>query len=717
MKSHPLVVIALVGCTSTTGDATGDGGSPSGEASAGGEADSADSAGSVDGGEAEPVGVVLERGVGHEISTTEVWLDPRASAALTLDRNGHVRLWPALPPAQRTLEAVAPIRLPVLEPAALSLARAGESGFVIAMIDTAQSARVLAVEVDGDGVARVVERFTIAPDDPMLELHVLDGGDRLLGLGVDHRLRLYDGHGALVSELTEYGLSPWQLRIAGPPEALRLAMVLAGPTRLQRFAIEDDRLVEVGEPYPFVLDRGPNRNDVGLLPSGHVAAVFRRPKRRTTEWTLELHDLDSGEVRVLWGEVESKLRPRVHLVDDHRALLEDGDGSGFWVDLDAAVVVPTPFELPETVEALPPESKVELRKVPLAASLQGARRHTSVVAGVRVAPSQLGLIVDPLTSDHHFRIAHTPMAVRAMALDHDGGRLALAQTGRVTVEAVGGGAGGNGEAVQTVQTVTGCLDPERQVQQLAFTDPDHLLLVSAEQAVICAWRTGEVVSSVDIPETEHFALRVRAPGDGEVGLALPVSWDEPEDLRKLTFADNQFAESVETVPKRQFGLWPELDESETTLALDRTGGRYVLPKLQARQFNIKREDGKRTVSLGSDRLRIERFVPSPDGRRLAATHVPARTYEDYGYYGYYEPPSNLSVWSIEGDEAERLWTMPASRWLDLTWSGDGERLALDRFPGVRVVTPNADVIYERAHGELTVEERPDDPNASDDASG
>jgi hypothetical protein len=519
----------------------------------------------VDGQPAEPPAIALTRGLGHEATLTEVWLDPRASAALTLDAIGDVRLWPVLPPAQTQLAALTPIRVPVREPLWLSLARAGERSFVVAAIDTAQAAHVLEIDLDDAGNASFRERAAIPPREPLLELHVLDGGQRLLALGVDHRIRLYDGHGKLLSELTEYGLAPWQLRVTGAAEAPQLAMVLAGPTRLQRFTITDDRLAKHGEARSFTLDRGPNHNDLALLPSGRVAAVLRRPEKKGTRWSLELHDLDNGELRVLWGEVEAKWRPRLHIVDDAHALLEDGI-AGYWVDLRQAVVMPaggpTPFELPEKLEELPPESHVTVRRVPLPGTSQSVRSHTSVVAGLRVVPVGRALLLDPVPStppaqgERHHRLGHRAISIHGLDFERGGELLAIAYGDEIVVEHVTTGSEQPG----------GCAS--KNLLDLTFTDPDHILLLEPEQAKICAWRTGQVVATLELPvlpelpdtQIERGIIHPSGPGAGEIGLRRSEWTDEGNKLHltHTSYANNQFLalEPVGKSTRRAIATWP-----------------------------------------------------------------------------------------------------------------------------------------------------------------
>lgn len=359
----------------------------------------------------------LARGGGHGVDIREVWLDPDASAALSLDGLGEVRLWPAL---AGELAELAPVRLPIDEPATLSFARTGEGSFLIATIDTAQLGRVFEVRADASGEFEVIERMRFAGDDPLFELHVLPGGERIVALGVDHRLRLFDRAGTELDELSEHGFAPWQLRFVGRGESLAAALVLAQPTRVQRLSLAGDRLAVVGEPRRVFNDRGPNLNDLQLTPDGKHVTAFRRPKAKGQAWSLELIDLESGEVRVMKGEVESRIRPRLHLVDGTRALLEDGAGFGHWIDLRGGVVMPPDFVLPEDLDDLPDAAAVVATRVPLAGSIERERWHASVVAGLRAVPEGQAILLDPLDDDTHRRLGHARAHVTDVGFTEDG---------------------------------------------------------------------------------------------------------------------------------------------------------------------------------------------------------------------------------------------------------------------------------------------------------
>jgi hypothetical protein len=337
----------------------------------------------------------LER-LAHQAWMTEVVLDPRGEAALTLDSDGGVRLWPSLDLGFGDEQE--PYRIPVHEPLWLSLAKLDSEptqGFTLGFVATNNAGSVYRV-TPGETEWTITESFALSPEDPLLELHVLDGGARILALGVDHRVRLYSVEGELVSVIDERSFGPWQLRVSGgvgePP---KLAAILAQPLRVQPLRLVDDVLEIAGPARALELDRGPNRNDLELSPDGTTIATLRRPRRNHPQWSVELIDLATDDRRLIAGRVDTKLRPRMHFVGDDRLLLESGSGRGYLVDLSLAAA-------PAKIDDLQPDSKFAKRlagalsheRVDLPASAErwatpeddtGIRMHASVVNGVRAS--------------------------------------------------------------------------------------------------------------------------------------------------------------------------------------------------------------------------------------------------------------------------------------------------------------------------------------------
>jgi hypothetical protein len=658
--------------------------------------------------------VPLVRGLGHEQRIVEVWLDAGASAAVSIDAAGSVRLWPRLPTQTEELEQLAPIEVPIREPRALSFARGrADDTFVLAALDTSQSARVIEIEIDASGQAGVRERFTIPPSDPLLELHVLEHGERLLGLGVDHRLRLYDGQGKQLSELREYGVAPWQLRLAGPPEAREIAMLLVQPTRLQRLSLADDRITKLGEPHAITLDRGPSLNDLALLPSGRTAAVLRRIEPRSGLWAIELHDLDTGGIRMLWGGTKYGGRPRMHVVDDDKVLLEGKRGDGYWVDLRAAVAMPAPYELPETGKLLPRENYATTTSIMLPRSSDA--RQVSVSGSMRIGPLDFELLVDPLDADHHHRLGHESFNTMRAVLDPSGTQLAMAITRRsIVITSL--------SDLSEQETTCGF----ESMYYFAFSDADHLVVLGDERATICAWRTGELVAELDLPSYVHGVVHIEGPGSGRIGIRETNDEDgfeatAPDVRRQAAFSANAFG-SLKTLTGRELARWPEIDSKRETHAIDRafniySSGRVEYEEFQfdTRHFDIHPPSGeRRRIVIGEEPVELVDIEPSPDGRFVALVHSPEL--EEEWRYAWMpidlteDHPYTLTLLDLEREIPEPRWSAALDHWrVDLSWSDDSSRLAMDDRGHVRVISPDGEVLFDRRDRNFHVE-RESDPS-------
>jgi hypothetical protein len=660
--------------------------------------------------------VPLVRGLGHEQKIVEVWLDAGATAALSIDAAGSVRLWPRLPTATQELEQLSPIEVPIREPRALSFERTRADTFVIAALDTSQSARVIEIEIDAAGNAGVRERFALPPSDPLLELHVLERGERLLGLGVDHRLRLYDRHGKQLAELREYGLAPWQLRFAGPPEDRQVAMLLLQPTQLQRLSLAGDRITKLGEPHPITLDRGPSLNDLALLPSGRDVAVLRRVRPNSGLWALELHDLDTGDVRLLWGETTSKGRPRMYVLDDDRVLLEGQRGDGYFVDLRGAVGMPTPYQLPEKSRLLPPEGHASTTSI----ALQRSRdlRQNSVSAGMRIGPLDFTLLVDPLDADHHHRLGHESVVSMQTVIDPSGTQLAIAPARNTIVVT-------SLAEARDQPTTCGIED----MLDFAFTDADHLVVVGEQRATICAWRTGELVADLALPTNERAAIQIDGPGAGRIGIreTTDENWDETmvDVRRQVAFSGNAFGQ-MKPLAGRELKSWPEIDTKHETHARDRAGNIYSSGRelefgdgfeFDTRHFDIRGPGGeRRRVVISEQPVDLLDIVPSPDGRFVALVHSPAEEDDGWSGYGYnYGPvdlrkdePFTLTLLDIQSEIPEPCWSAALEHFsVDLSWTDDGSRLAMKDIGRVRVISPDGEVHFDRHARNFHVERERD----------
>lgn len=641
----------------------------------------------------------------HDANMSEVVLEARGEAALTLDTEGGVRLWTALGAGQ----ADVPLALPIQEPSWMSLAQTEEGGFVVGFIDTAGGTRVARVELDG-ARARMVVAFELPTTDPLLELHVLDGGQRILALGLDHRVRLYDGAGELVGVIDEAGFVPWQLRVSERPgQSPAVVAVLAGPTRVQPLVLEGDRLALGGEPRRVALDQGPNRNDLTLSPDGRAVVALRRPRSKGRRFTIEVVDLETDERRVLVGEVDGSLRPRMHVVDEQRVLLESGTGRGFWVELSAAVPWTEGTGRKQT-EALP---LTAVREVGLPGSAEHERKHTTVVAGVRAVPTAHALVVDVLDEAGHLELAAAPVRPRAVALDATGTRAAWSTAGAILLDETDGG----GKLRE--------LSPEgigsAQVVELAFVGEDELLAVASDgRASLLRCADGQTIAHTRVPVSWGMAassFRRDAAGEGTLAV-LSTRPQEPlqvVDVRATGFGEGR------SEPRSQRVRWSELgvrhqDIGELltalrfdaaaprqvdALSLDRDGHAWLATEgPQPRLYRLAHEQTAPTQLRQGE---VRRLVPDPTGSRLAVVQL---THRSTGIEGLDAHP-RFAVSVLDAHTSERLWTRAALGFEDLDWSADGMRVAVGDIEGGAVIdAATGELVYARRHQELRVEQVP-----------
>ncbi|MEM9458751.1 MAG: hypothetical protein AAGF11_31530 [Myxococcota bacterium] len=636
----------------------------------------------------------------HVAPMREVVLDPRAEAALTLDIDGGVRLWTQL----RSADARAPLFMPAHEPGWMSLARS-EGGLVAGFVDTAGGARVVEVEIDGAG-AQMSTLFEIPTTDPLFELHVLDGGARILVLGIDHRVRLYDREGTEISVLEPAGFVPWQLRVQQPMgEPPAIVAVLAGPTRVQRITLDGDRLALVGEPRTVEIDQGPNRNDLSLSPDGRTVVAMRRPKARSTRLTFELVDLPTDARRLVAAQVDSRDRPRVLLVDGERALLESGTGRGFWLDLSAAVpwTVGTSREQTEDLPA------TAMPEIGLAGSTTARRMHVTMVGGVRALTAAHELIVDPIHEDRHTRLGAKPLRPGAVALDPSGTRVAWSAGDSIVID--------DGVAADTLHTVP-C--PVAQPVELAFVGEDRLLVLGHDgRAKIIEDAQGQVVSSTRLPVGWGLAEAGFLRGEHFDEGTLALMTHRPKDpIHVVDVVGGDFAEPRD-VPRWQRTQWPSMGirardargvldalgfdalapESVGALVEDHGGHYLVADSTSLPTLHWISDEGARAFALRGGLVR--QLLPAPKGTKVAVFQRIDRSERLSGVTG--GTPAVVSVYDVETEQ--RLWSRSIEGVADLEWDHAGERLAVAAHDGGYVLeaSTGAQVLVRRHRGLQAIE--------------
>lgn len=602
----------------------------------------------------------------HHGAMTEVILDPDGQAAITLDRDGGARLWPEL----RTARATPPVVLPIAEPGWISFARAGD-GFVVAAVDTAGAARIGQLELRADA-PRWRPLFELPATDPLLEIHVLAGGERLLVLGLDHRLRLLDRTGRAVAVLDPPGFIPWQLRLAHVPgRDPAIVAVLADPVRVRPIVLRGDSLALGGEARQVALDLGPNHNDLALAPDGSFVTALRRPRSKGKGWQLERIVLATGERSYLAGEIDSTVRPRVHLVDAGRILLESGSGKGHWIDLLAAVVPQPGAPFDRSKLPLTPATAI----VDLPGSSADSRMQSTTAAGLRVVVVGDALIADPLADDHHIRFAADAFEPTRVALD--GARLAFIADGRLFTETL---------ADPSPPRALGAVDYAIDL----FLDRDLLLVVaSPNELTLRRWADGAVVDTART--REPWGLRgaayhaeadgrarvavagralvefsVGADGLGEPQTASDASWPE---LRRFLGATG-----APLAAKIHKHTGDRVEANLTAAAQDRE---YLYPAHKFRRLYQLR--GETVQAIEHFRGSNELLVPSPATARVAVVdHAVIRPrFQFVDAVREPDPVATVTVIDFAGDTPRALWSRSfRAPGLDLAWSADGARLAV-----------------------------------------
>ena len=670
--------------------------------------------------------ITIQRGTAHV--PHEVELDPRGEVALTIDSQGGLRLWPAIRSGDPKLSS--PYSLPMQDSLWMALAQAEGEGFVVATIDTTNAGQVVAVAPSADGMsAKLTPLFATPPGDPLLELHALDGGQRFLALGVDHRVRLYDRKGALISVIDQRSFAPWQLRVVHgePGQPPKIAAMLAQPLRVQAITLHDDQLAIEGEARTVVLDRGPNRNDLLLSPDGKTVAALRRADGRGREFSIELIDLQTGARRLVGGKTDSIIRARMHFVDADRILLETGSaaGRGVWVDLAKAEAFTDPADADPEGKLAKRLAKTPHDSIPLPASSEhrpeffdpendlpwdhGERLYASVVAGLRVGIErdwQDRLIVDPLDSDRHWAIRGERYDIDRIALDHAGKHVAFADEETLWVARMDGST----DVAAELEHGLGSL------HFIAFVDERHVVLVDPKGKLkLIDWQTGQVVASSKLEHTWGIA-GINFRESGQAGGVLGYASNSKDDpIRVLPIANGQLG-TLGVVAREQRQSWLDVvelrkaesgalfgmteDQVEDRLdeyGSDRSGRLFYTEKHPRTPLFVREGTVVRAISLPAGQGRL--LSVSPNGSKIAVVQFRMRDdglAEDHLF----------SIFDIES--GERMWTLGSTEGFFSTpgWAGDGKRIIVQGV--VRDVATGEEVVSAAMQmTTLVIEDRSD----------
>lgn len=269
---------------------------------------------------------VYPAGVSHSASIDRVALSPSGRAGLSRDTIGGLRLWPALDGSRE------PLPITVAAARSFALLETGDA-FVVLAVEGSGGARFIAVRPDGstDTVA------TLAPFNPVLEVHALAGGEsgRFLVLMKDGSLRVFDPSGAELATFDEKGFQPASLRTSADGKHV-LAVSTMDPVgstsraEVQRISLSDAgpglELRRSGVPQIVQSSAGIMPTTVALSPDGSEVAVASAPLGNN--WNLQLFDLAvDAEPKTIAVQFQAHQQPHIGYVAPASLLVSANDST------------------------------------------------------------------------------------------------------------------------------------------------------------------------------------------------------------------------------------------------------------------------------------------------------------------------------------------------------------------------------------------------------
>jgi hypothetical protein len=616
-------------------------------------------------------------GVPHVAAISLITVDPTGKAALTRDSSGGVRLWPALDGSRE------PLIVPIRDPRTMALGDRGD-GWTLALLDAAGGARIVGVDASG----AMEPLASLPPTDPLAEIVVLPGGERLVAVGIDHVIRLLDRKGSELARLDTPGLRPAALRVAMQAEGgPRVVALTAGEFdgSQGRFAIELLALeigaasLALGDQKRVVhLDSPPTSDNPTLAPDGRSIVYLQRQRLGSATWKVHAMQLEDGLEVSVDSELPNGQQPRIGLMSAGRVLLDDGSGLGRVVDLR--------------------ERDVEL--IGLRSSPTINHLAATFVAGLRVAPANNWLAVHELERDDLIYLGYEQINVTDVGLSPSGKTVAWALGDRVAVEAVGS---------REVFEVPGTRPSSQRF--VNFLDEELLLTLDwAGGAKLLRWRDGEVVAEVDLANNTQTSELARAGQGNGVMFVRTNLWQNPTVVelrdrqfgaRYLTYASANLAGLLAPAdaPLEDWGAWTldgagklrnftlaQLREGVDTKAAIEGGEllSFGLPEQFAvdwrgRQYWVRTAGSRPTLHVErgskSDELELPtgflvRLTPSPDGRRVAIVQ---------------QRDVNQVLTVIDAETLQPLWAQPLPPVNGLAWSDGSERVGVPASFGGGVV--------------------------------
>jgi hypothetical protein len=622
--------------------------------------------------EGEPI-VFASSGVPHGAAISLIALDPLGRAALTRDLAGGVRLWPALDGSRE------PLVVPVRDPRAMSLASDDAGGWTLALLDAAGGARLVGVDAAG----KMKPLASLPPTESLADVLVLPGGRRILAVGNDHVVRLFDQQGKELSQLDQPGLRPASLRVAAAAEGgPRVVAVTAGEfdSKEGRFAVEllpleldGDRLALGKQRQTIHLDAPPTTDNPSLAPDGR-AVVYIQRKRLGSTWLMVATQLEDGKQVSVDTQAPIGVQPRFGLLPKGRVLLDDASGLGRIVDLQSRKIELTSLRSTPTID----------------------HPSQAFTAGMRVAAASNWLAVHDIARDDLAYLGYDQIVINSASLTPKADRVAWSLNDRVAIEAIGATGGDTSEVFEVPGTRA------HNHVFVGFLDDDHIVLLDWQGgAQVVRWRDGEVRSAVDLGSNISTAEMRRAGGSDGVMFVRTNLWQNPMviELRDDAFGGRYLAHGAASLagilspveqPLDEWGAWV-LDGSgkihDFTLerlreGLDAAtalqGGELLsagIPEQlvygpDSTQYSIRTMGMRPTLYArrGSTTTEVQlsagfvvSLAVSPDGRRIAV--VQQR-----------DPGQILSVYDTT--TLQPLWAQPLPMSMPVSWSDAGEALAV-----------------------------------------
>lgn len=622
---------------------------------------------------AKPI-VFASTGAPHSAPITVVALSPDGKAALTRDTAGGVRMWPALDGSRE------PLVVPIRDPRSFALGPAEEGGWIAALVDSAGGARVIQIDAAG----KMSPLASLPPMAMLSEMLVLPGGQRLLGVGSDHVIHLYDRKGKELAKLDKPKLRPAALRIALEAEGgPRVFALTAGEfDKTGRFAVEvlplviGDAKLELGTDRQTVLLDAPTTPDNPLIaPDGRSVVYVQKQREGSGSWKVHATQLHDG----LSTSVDSELvgvMPRIALLPKGRVLLDDGGGMGRIADLADKQVEVTALRSSPTVNHL-----------------------AAVSAGAtRAIPSTTWLAVHQLDRDEMLYLGYDPVSVTDVGLAPDNQRVAWALGDRLAVEQLVEGGGGEVLEVPGTRGIG--------FRNVDFIDADKLVALDwSGGAQVIGWRSGEIVDAIDVGNNVSVAsYAYSAPGEGVLFVRTNL-WQNPLVIeldaghfagRHLVYGAANLMGPLSPTGKSidEWGTWTldgtaklrlftlaELRGGLDTVsavnrgevlgqgypeqyALDAAGHSWWVrtegvsrPRLYRGKLGTSQSERDVLLPTGF----ITMLEPSPEGRRIAIAQSR-------------DASQIVSVYDAE--TLQLLWARPAASVGGIAWSQDGSELAI-----------------------------------------